>query len=150
MMMMTREAGLMVWLFGDDQFCLISFFYFIDMHPGEVNAIMARAVHVCLVDDWLVWHLILWLTVKDGVMGVMAAPMAALPSFPHPCISHLSPPLCSFHHLSIPSAAIYPSLSCFSHKCLLNSPGEAWFSRFKAFHCAKSHINGWQLKTSTY
>lgn len=51
MMMMTREAGLMVWLFGDDQFCLIFFFYFIDMHPGEVNAIMARAVHVCLVDD---------------------------------------------------------------------------------------------------
>lgn len=41
------------WLFGDDQFCLISFFlfYFIDMHPGEVNAIMARAVPVCLVDD---------------------------------------------------------------------------------------------------
>lgn len=27
------------------------FFYFIDMHPGEVNAIMACAVHVCLVDD---------------------------------------------------------------------------------------------------
>lgn len=127
MVMMTWEAGLMVgvgWLFGDDQFCLISFFlfYFIDMHPGEVNAIMARAVPVCLVDDWLVWHLILWLTVKDEVMGVMGAPVAVLPSFPHPCISHLSPPLCSLHHLSIPSAAIYPSLSCFSHKCLLNSP----------------------------
>lgn len=27
------------------------FFYFIDMDPGEVNAIMACAVDVCLVDD---------------------------------------------------------------------------------------------------
>lgn len=26
-------------------------FFFIDMHPGEVNAIMARAIDVCLVDD---------------------------------------------------------------------------------------------------
>lgn len=38
------------------------------MHPGELNAMTARAIDVCLVDDWLVWHLILGLSVKDGAM----------------------------------------------------------------------------------
>lgn len=54
--------------------------------------------------------------------GVTRAPMAALPSIPHPCLSLLSPPTCSFHHLSIPSVAIYLSLSCFPLKCLLKTP----------------------------
>lgn len=43
----------MVWvgrLFGDNQFWYTALF-FIDMHPGEVNAIMACAIDVCLVDD---------------------------------------------------------------------------------------------------
>lgn len=33
---------------GGNQFCMI---FFIDMHPGEVNAITACPIDVCLVDD---------------------------------------------------------------------------------------------------
>lgn len=100
-------------LSGDNQFCMISLFYFIDKHPGELNAIMARAADVCLVDDWLVWHLILWLTVKDGVMEPWEHPRSPPPPPPPP-----SPPLsllfCSRHHFSIPSRC-YISLTVLLH-----------------------------------
>lgn len=100
-----RGSGFMLWVvqvvWGQSILYDI-FFHFIDMHPGEVNAIMACAIDVCLVEDWLVWHLILRLTVKDGLMESWEHPWPVLPSVPHPCLSLLSPPLCSCHHLSIP------------------------------------------------
>lgn len=105
------------------------FFYFIDMHPGEVNAIVACAVGVCLLDDWLVWHLILWLTVKDGVME----------SWEHPW----PPPLCSpppsiplVPSSLLPPSFIYP-FCCYISLAVLfptqvppKSPGEVCFCEF--------------------
>lgn len=133
----------MVWagrLFEDNRFCMISFFYFIDMHPGEVNAIMARARR-CLLAGQLIGLAFDPLAHSEGWgEGVMGAPLAAFPSAPHPSSVPLIP---SFHHLSIPSAALYPSVSCFpTHKSLLKTPTRCGFMGFNELYCAKSHING--------
>lgn len=100
------------------------FFYFIDMHPGEVNAIMARA-HRCLLAGQLIGLAFDPLAHSEGWgEGVMRAPVAAIPFAPHPSSVLLIP---SSNHLSIPSTALYPSLSCFPHKCLLKNPCEVEF-----------------------
>lgn len=122
------------------------FLYFIDMNPGELNAIMASAVDVCLVDDWLVWHLILWLTVKDG-MGwgwwSHGSTHGALPTIPHP-------PSIPF----IPSSLLLPAF-IYPFCCYISlivsfptqkSPVKCGLVRFKGFYCAKSHINAKKAK----
>lgn len=130
-MMATAQRLVWVgWLSEDNRFCMKSF-YFIDMHPGEVNAIMTRARR-CLPAGQLIGLAFDPLAHSEGWgEGVMAAPTAALPFIP------------SSHYLSIPSAALYPSLSCFPpHKCLLKTPVRCVFMSFKGLYCAKSHING--------
>ena len=155
-MMMTWEAGLMVgvgWLFGDDQFCLISFFFILfywyapwggKCHHGPRCACLLGGRLIGLAFDPLA-HSEGW---GDGSHGStrgrppLLSPPLYIPLIP----SSLLPPsfiypLCCYISLTV----------LFLTQVPLKFPtGEAWFSRFKAFHCAKSHINGWQLKTSTY
>jgi len=72
----------MAWLgrlLGDHTFCMISFFYLIDMLPG--SSMPARPPQVCSVDSRWVWPLILQLTGKDARMESRAV-MAALVSPP--------------------------------------------------------------------
>lgn len=138
-MMMIMASGCLngvdrevVW--GQSIFLWYIFFILLICDPGEPNAIMARAIDVCLVDDWLVWHLILWLTVKDGVVESWEHPRPPSPLFPTPfCPSRFYPPLYPFHHLSTLSAAIYPSLSCFPTKCLLKTSVKCGSVRFNGF-----------------
>lgn len=80
-------------------------FYSIDMLPEEVNAIIASAVDVCLVDDWLFWHLIFQRTVTDEVTESWEHPNPTPPT-PAPSIIYLNRLLLYISH-------------CFKHKCLL-------------------------------
>ncbi len=68
------------------------------------------AIDVCLVDDWLVWHLILWLTVKDGVMESREH---RWPLFPTP----VSP---SYLLLSAPSIIYLPLPLLYIFHCLVS------------------------------
>ena len=112
--------GEVVW--GQSILYDIFFFYFIDMRPVEVNAIMACAIDVCLVDDWLVWHLILWLTVKDGVVESWEHPRPPSPPFPTPV-----PRACTFPAFIYPLRSYISLTVLFPTQVPLKNPSEVWF-----------------------
>lgn len=97
-----------------------------DAHPGR-QLHHCRLADVYLQDDWSVWYLILWLLVEGGCRQNHGIPTATS-----------CPPAAPLCHLSVPSAASYPSPSCLPHEQLLKSPGGCSFSGSKELHSVKS------------